>query len=49
MVLLKHMNNTKNMWLHARTFQKYKIIIAPKFVHLLGDALGLKQKESENR
>ncbi len=48
MVLLKHMGDKKNMWLNAETFQKHKITIAPKFTHLLGQALGPKQKESES-
>jgi hypothetical protein len=48
MVLLKHMDDTKNMWLDAETFQKHKITMAPKFTHLLGDVPGLKQKENES-
>ncbi len=47
-MLLKHMNDTKNMWLDTETFQKHKVTIAPKFTYLLGDALGLKQKESKS-
>ncbi len=47
-VLLRHMDNTKDMWLNSESFQKHNITIAPKFTHLLGDALGPKQKESKS-
>jgi hypothetical protein len=42
------MKDTKNMLLDTKTFQKLEITIAPKFTHLLGDASGPKQKESES-
>jgi hypothetical protein len=48
MVLLNHMDNTKNMWLDAETFQKHENQIAPKITYLLGDTSGPKQKESES-
>jgi hypothetical protein len=34
------------LWLDAKTFSKYKIMLAPKFTHLLGDAFGPKGKEA---
>ncbi len=46
LVLLKHMNNTKKMWLDANTFLKNKLSIVAKVTHLLGDALGPKQKDT---
>ncbi len=46
LVLLKHMSESKNLWLNAKTFSKHKITLAPKFTHLLGDALGPKGKEA---
>jgi hypothetical protein len=46
LVLLKHMSESKNLWLDAKTFSKHKITLAPKFTHLLGDALGPKGKEA---
>jgi hypothetical protein len=45
LVLLKHMSESRNLWLNAETFSKHKIMLAPKFTHLLGDALGPKGKE----
>ncbi len=46
LVLLKHMSESKNLWLDAKTFSKHKIMLAPKFTYLLGDASGLKGKEA---
>jgi hypothetical protein len=37
---------TGRWWLDAVTFSKHKIMLAPKFTHLLGDALGPKGKEA---
>ncbi len=45
--LLKHMDGSGLMWLNAETFKKHKIAIAPEFAHLLGDAMGPKQKAAE--
>ena len=44
MTLLKPTSATGLMWLDAKAFMKQGILIAPKFVHLLGDATGPKQK-----
>jgi hypothetical protein len=46
--LLKHMNSLGLMWLDAKTFEKHKIVIAPKFAHLLGDSMGPKQKAGKS-
>jgi hypothetical protein len=46
--LLKHMNSSGLMWLDAETFEKHKIVIAPKFAHLLGDTMGPKQKAEKS-
>jgi hypothetical protein len=46
LVLLKHMSESKNLWLDAETFSKHKITLAPEFTHLLGDASGPKGKEA---
>ncbi len=46
--LLKHMNSSGLMWLDAKTFEKHKIMIAPKFAHLLGDSMGPKQKAGKS-
>jgi hypothetical protein len=40
LVLYKHMDSTGLMWFDAATFEKHKIIIPPKFAHLLGNAMG---------
>jgi hypothetical protein len=40
------MDEKKKMWLDAETFARHKVTIAPKFSHLLGDALGPKQRSS---
>ncbi len=45
-VLLTHMDEKKKMWLNVETFARHKVTIAPKFSHLLGDALGPKQRSS---
>ncbi len=47
-VLLAHMDRKKKMWLDSETFSKHKVAIAPKFLHLLGDASGPKQKSSKS-
>ena len=47
LTLLKHMDmDSKSglMWLDAETFKKHDIVIAPEFIHLLGDATGPKPK-----
>jgi hypothetical protein len=41
----KHMDRTGLMWLNAETFKKHKILIAPKCIHLLGNANGPKQNK----
>jgi hypothetical protein len=46
LVLLKHMSELKNMWLDTETFSKHKIMLVPKFTHLLGDASDPKGKEA---
>jgi hypothetical protein len=45
-VLLTHMDEKKKMWLDAERFARHKVTIAPEFSHLLGDALGPKQRSS---
>jgi hypothetical protein len=45
-VLLTHMDEKKKMWLNAKTLARHKVIIAPEFSHLLGDASGPKQRSS---
>jgi hypothetical protein len=45
-VLLTHIDEKKKMWLDAETFARLKVTIAPKFSHLLGNALGPKQRSS---
>jgi hypothetical protein len=45
-VLLTHMDEKKKMWLDAEAFARHKVTIAPEFSHLLGDALGPKQRSS---
>jgi hypothetical protein len=40
LVLYKHMDSTGLMWFDAATFEKHKIIIPPKYAHLLGNATG---------
>jgi hypothetical protein len=48
LVLLKHMSESKKLVLDAETFSKHKITLAPKFIHLRGDASGPKGKEATN-
>jgi hypothetical protein len=45
-VLLTHMDEKKKMRLNAEMFARHKVTIAPEFSHLLGDALGPKQRSS---
>ncbi len=45
-VLLTHMDEKKKMWLDVKMFARHKVTIAPEFSHLLGDALGPKQRSS---
>jgi hypothetical protein len=40
LVLYKHMDRMGLMWFNAATFEKHKIIIPPKYAHLLGNATG---------
>ncbi len=47
-MLLAHMDGKKKMRLDSETFSKHKVAIAPKFLHLLGDASGPKQKSSKS-
>ncbi len=45
--LLKHINSLGLMWLDAETFEKHKIMIAPKFAHCSrpsGQPQGVKQE-----
>jgi hypothetical protein len=44
LVLYKHMDSTGLMWFDAATFEKHRIIIPPKYAHLLGNANGTQQK-----
>ncbi len=46
--LLKHMDSLGLMWLDAKTFVNHKITIAPEFSHLLGNAIGPKQKAEKS-
>ncbi len=39
------MDKTGLMWLDPETFKKHKILITPKYIHLMGDANGPKQKK----
>jgi hypothetical protein len=46
--LLKHMDSMSLMWLDAEMFKKHKIMIAPGYAHLLGNATGPKQKAAKS-
>jgi hypothetical protein len=47
-ILLKYMDSTGLMWLDTETFKKHKIMIAPEYIHLLGNANKPKQKKGRD-
>ncbi len=46
--LLSHMNDTSLLWFDKETMKKHKIDIAPKYSHLLSDAMGPKLKSAKS-